>query len=355
MIIFHQQRVRRQLCILLAAAAWLTIHTTTTLADEVGTFTVVKGSVDSLRELANAPIPAQVGLGILMDDVIRTKHRSRTRLKLIDNSVLNMGQDYMMKIDQYVFNADKKIRKGVIMAMRGKVRATVAKMKHQSADSTFEIRTPTAIAAARGTEFIVNVDSSLRSDIIVLDGIVEVRNRNPDIHGNVLVKAGQYTKVTFDQPPSVPEPMPTAQIQMLIRDTTPDSGGTTSSAAAQQLSAQSATTSKKQTAAAATTTVAKNHSSTSAIATQAGKHPLTQPIAAQQTQQSASPVATLADITPVPPPPPLMLTQPLQPTPPALQNVAPSATSTPPAVAQPAVTQLAPSLLTVPVTITFAP
>ena len=188
-------------------------------AAPVGHFTIVKGSVEILRKQTNAPIAAQVDMEVLMRDGIRTNHRSRTQLKLIDDSVLNMGPDYMMEINEYIFDAKKQVRKGVINVLRGKIRATVAKIGGGK-DSQFEIHTPTAIAAARGTEFIVYVNSSHESEIIVTEGTVAVKNKDSSIKGEVLVGAGQQTRVMPGRSPTAPVDLPPAQIQRIINDTT---------------------------------------------------------------------------------------------------------------------------------------
>ena len=203
-------------------------------ADEVGKFTVVSGSVDALREAAAAPIPAQVGMGSFMKDVIRTKHRSRTQLRFIDNSTLNMGPDYMVEIKEYIFDADRKVRSGVLHALRGTMRATVAKVGN-NAKSRFEVETPTAIAAARGTDFIVNIISSRITEIIVLEGVVAVRNIDPAITGEVLVRAGQRTLVVRGQPPTLPAFIAPEYAQLLINETNPDSAASPSQAGLRSL------------------------------------------------------------------------------------------------------------------------
>jgi len=206
-----------------------TIH-----ADEVGNFTVVSGLVDALREKAETPIPAQVGMGSFMRDIIRTKHRSRTQLRFIDDSTLNMGPDYMVEIKEYLFDADRKVRSGVLHSLRGTMRATVAKVG-DDIQSRFEVETPTAIAAVRGTDFIVNIISSLVTEIIVLEGVVAVRNIDPAIKGEVLVKAGQRTRVVRGQSPTLPAYFAPEYAQLLINETTPGSTAPSAQAGLQSL------------------------------------------------------------------------------------------------------------------------
>jgi ferric-dicitrate binding protein FerR (iron transport regulator) len=65
----------------------------------------------------------------------------------------------------------------------------------------FTIKTPTAIAGVRGTEFDVAVDEEGQSTVHVLDGVVSVLN---DL-GEVLAEAGQMTQVLRDVIPGAPE------------------------------------------------------------------------------------------------------------------------------------------------------
>jgi len=186
-------------------------------ANQVGKFTVVAGSVDALREQQDAPIAAEIGMNTYMQDVVRTKHRSRTQLKFVDDSVLNMGSDYMVKIKEYVYDEDNGIRRAILSSLRGTMRATVSKF---GGDSTFEVETPTAVASVRGTDFIVKVNSSMETEIIVLEGAVQVRNIDPLIRGQVIVRAGQKTRVSKAKAPSFPSYVPAQMQETLIAQTT---------------------------------------------------------------------------------------------------------------------------------------
>ncbi len=190
-------------------------------ANNVGKFTVVAGSVDALREQQDAPIAAKVGMDTFIQDIVRTKHRSRTQLKFVDDSVLNMGSDYMVKIKEYVYDEDNGIRKAILSSLRGTMRATVSKF---GGDSTFEVETPTAVASVRGTDFIV-ISSSMETEVIVLEGAVRVRNIDPKITGQVMVRAGQRTRVARAKAPSSPSYVPAQMQEALIAETTPIATG----------------------------------------------------------------------------------------------------------------------------------
>jgi len=190
-------------------------------ANPVGNFTVVKGRVDASRADSATALQAEVGMDSFMKDVIRTRHRSRTQLEFVDTSLLNMGQDFIVEINEYLFDATKKVRKGVLRSLRGTVRATIAKVG-DGKNSSFEVETPTAVAAARGTDFIVIVHSSEETEVVVLEGVVAVRNIDHTVGSEVLVKAGERTIVRKKQRPTPPALYLEKYAQLLVRRTTPD-------------------------------------------------------------------------------------------------------------------------------------
>jgi len=243
---------------------------------KVGSFTVVAGSVDALREQQDAPVAAEIGMDTFLNDVVRTKHRSRTQLHFVDDSVLNMGPDFMVKIKEYVYDEENGVRKAILSSLRGTVRATVAKLG-ADADSVFEIETPTAVASVRGTDFIVRVNSLGMTEVIVLEGAVAVRNVNPKIVGTVMVTAGKQTSVPKNSPPSPPVVTPVAMQKVLIAATTPSAGG------------QGSTTGS---------TLGK----TSAQASQ-GSGGSQQPPAGSPSQPAPPPQAARVPVAPPPPPP----------------------------------------------------
>ncbi|MFQ5355162.1 MAG: FecR domain-containing protein [Mariprofundaceae bacterium] len=189
-------------------------------ANKVGNFTVVSGAVDALREQQDAPIAAEIGMDAFLQDVVRTKRRSRTRLKFLDDSVLNMGANHMVKVKEFVYDEDNGVRKAVLSSLRGTVRATVSKMGGDG-DSLFEVESPTAIASVRGTDFIVKINSLMETIIVVLEGAVMVRNIDPDVKGQVMVRAGQKTTVAKNKAPSLPAFVPAQMQEVLIAETTP--------------------------------------------------------------------------------------------------------------------------------------
>jgi len=68
----------------------------------------------------------------------------------------------------------------------------------------FAVITPTAICGIRGTQFLVNVDSEKATELVVLDGTVEVRSLSGE--RTVLIKAGHMIRVRKGE--DLPKPSP---------------------------------------------------------------------------------------------------------------------------------------------------
>jgi FecR protein len=85
----------------------------------------------------------------------------------------------------------------------GRIRALVN--KRTGGTVPFELGTPSAVIAVRGTQFDVEVNSHNVTEVDVVDGVVEVHGRNA-IGGSVLLEPGFSTRVGMDSGPEQPEP-----------------------------------------------------------------------------------------------------------------------------------------------------
>jgi hypothetical protein len=95
---------------------------------------------------------------------------------------------------------------GYFQLLLGRIRAMIT--KHTGGAPPFELGTPSAVIAVRGTQFEVEVNRQQETEVDVSQGVVEVTGRYS--HTSVLVRAGSSTRVGID---SVPEdPRPTAEM-----------------------------------------------------------------------------------------------------------------------------------------------
>src|SRR5689334_17784082 len=141
----------RKILILLAALGFAG----SALAADIGLVKVAKGSVQIQR--GSAKIPATVGTGLQLADVVITGADGSAGITFTDNSLVSVGPGSVFAIDKYRFDTtthagefEGNLRKGRLAAISGKmVKASPESMK---------IRTPSAIMGVRGTEFVVQVD-----------------------------------------------------------------------------------------------------------------------------------------------------------------------------------------------------
>ncbi len=85
----------------------------------------------------------------------------------------------------------------------GRVRAFIN--KRTGGAVPFELGTPSAVIAVRGTEFDVEVNPRNVTEVDVVDGLVEVYGRN-GTGGSVLLEPGFSTRVGMGSDPEQPEP-----------------------------------------------------------------------------------------------------------------------------------------------------
>jgi hypothetical protein len=85
----------------------------------------------------------------------------------------------------------------------GRIRALIS--KRTGGAVPFELGTPSAVIAVRGTQFDVEVNPRNVTEVDVVDGLVEVYGRNAT-GGSVLLEPGFSTRVGMDSGPEQPEP-----------------------------------------------------------------------------------------------------------------------------------------------------
>ncbi len=146
----------------------------TSFAEAVGTFKRVEGNVDILRASQSVPVAARVGDPVSLGDAIRTKRKSKAEVQFNDESVIQLAPESRIVIDEYSFRSNGSRERGVLSLLRGKVRSIVSKVKAAvvavgGGDSAFQIKTPTAIAGVKGTDFIVFYERGV-SGVIFIEG-----------------------------------------------------------------------------------------------------------------------------------------------------------------------------------------
>jgi hypothetical protein len=137
-----------------------------------------------------------VGTEVGEGDSIATGANSYVKLIRTDSSVIKLNQNTKFSIEQTQQGEEKG---SIFKVALGQLFMKV--FKEKGVAKKFLIKTPTAVAAVRGTEIDVNVDEAGGAIFTVLEGIVDVTNPL----GAVTLNLGQQTHVkSIAEPPAVP-------------------------------------------------------------------------------------------------------------------------------------------------------
>lgn len=195
--------------------------------DTHGIFMVVKGDIKVTSKDGKTE-PAKVGKKVFPGDAIAAGADSRAKVVMSDKNVLNVSPDSKIVIEKYENNgADKKNVE--LNVLYGKVRASV-EQKYDGEKSKFNIKTPSAVAGVRGTDFITGYNPTTKvSQVITFSGVVAVGTAGPNgsISNPVFVRPGQMTSTSAGQAPQAPTAVPTEELKTMNTDSVSanDAGG----------------------------------------------------------------------------------------------------------------------------------
>jgi hypothetical protein len=160
--------------------------------------------------------------GLAQGDQVRTLAGGRMKILLGDDSVLSLGESSQLKLDEAITG---EAPVSTFQLLFGRIRA-IATERYGAAGSRFEVKTPTAIAGVRGTEFFTQHDSDDEETLVV--GIVDTTDVRAAIDATgaraIQLGPGQSTRIRRGSYPSPPVVIPTDQLRGLI-DATATLGG----------------------------------------------------------------------------------------------------------------------------------
>ena len=145
-------------CLVMALPAWAQ----TVSKDAIGFFAAVAGQVQTTHVGRPAAIPAKLREAVFFKDLIETQATSRAKAMFQDDSILTVGENSRVEISEHVYDPANNQRSTVLKLTQGKARALVGKL-FAAAGSKFEIHTPTAVVAARGTYFVVWIEEGTKT------------------------------------------------------------------------------------------------------------------------------------------------------------------------------------------------
>lgn len=185
-----------------------------------GVLMVVKGDVQVER--AGTAQKAKVGMKVQEGDTLIAGADSRAKVVMVDKNVLNISPDSKIKIEKYVFNEAKDEKKVSLDVLYGKVRSSV-KQKYDGEKNTFNVKTPSAVAGVRGTDFVTQFSPVTNSTkIVTFEGQVMAGSGfdpSGKISNPVAVNPGQFTVASGGAPPAPPVEVPKSELANMSKET----------------------------------------------------------------------------------------------------------------------------------------
>ena len=159
----------------------LTIGTTTN-ANEIGEISELRGNGEVVRSQGDDKLLAELALGILSNDDVRTGN-GRMQVELVDDTVLKLTEHSNVIVDEYIFDPNPSKSKLALRMASGTASFLSGKLSRID-KKNISIKTPSADIAIRGTFFSTTVDELGRSLVILL----------PDANGN---SSGEISVTTW--------------------------------------------------------------------------------------------------------------------------------------------------------------
>lgn len=161
-------------------------------ANSVGHVIGLAGQVSVTRAVGGTIVTANSGMEIFLNDSVVTDIDGQLKMLLRDQSVLTVGPDSKLSINELLIGEDKQ-QQTTINLLSGWIRAVVGKTL--GGDSHYRVKTSVAVAGVRGTDFDVLIESPELTAVRCRDGEVLVQNIDPDVMGEILVQSNTYTVV----------------------------------------------------------------------------------------------------------------------------------------------------------------
>jgi hypothetical protein len=164
--------------------------------------TAIQGSAELIRADGSTLADPAPGTPVALGDVLSAGPDSSIAVEFADGSVLTLHSASEMRFDHLSAHGETGMVDTRVRLLDGRLDTRVRPAVGPG--SRFEIQTPSAISAVRGTQYrAAVVDAGEASNIEVLEGKVQVSGERK----RRLIPAGFGTRVAVGQPPAPPRPL----------------------------------------------------------------------------------------------------------------------------------------------------
>jgi len=197
------------------AALWAAPPPKTTppaAAQKAGNITALLPVARIVRGAGRATVTSEAKKGddLVWQDLVKTEKGGRARITLADQSILSLGSQAELRIVKH----DARSQQTALQLGYGRVRAQVTALTRDG--SSFELRTPTAVAGVIGTDFASTAGIGF-SDFACIFGTTKIKSTEGPSEEQC--SAGDFVHV--EKGKMEKKPLTQQMIQEVIRDTTP--------------------------------------------------------------------------------------------------------------------------------------
>ncbi len=107
------------------------------------------------------------GSKIFFGDTIISKSKSNAQILFLDQTVLTLGEETELTIDEFVYDPNSKDGSFVSTVKTGTVKFITGQISKKNPDN-LEVKVPAGTLGARGTEFVVLSESNNESTVVLL-------------------------------------------------------------------------------------------------------------------------------------------------------------------------------------------
>ncbi|WP_210492541.1 FecR domain-containing protein [Microvirga antarctica] len=155
-----------------------------------GSIVAVKGGEELRFVREEAWRAAEIRQDVVGGDVLRTNALGNLAILFADRTQIRVGRNSTLSVNQVASSdagtTDLTLQSGTIWARAAR------------GGSGVDVKTPAAVAAIRGTDWSMSVDGSGKTGLVVLEGVVELKNAQ----GSVTVRQGEGAVASIGQAPT---------------------------------------------------------------------------------------------------------------------------------------------------------
>jgi len=196
--------IRVHVLVLLCIAGWAAATVAEETTPPIGRISFYVGDVRLRGKDATTWDAVKLEQPLRQSDVLRTGGESRAELLFQDGSLVRMGEQSMLDLEE--FQIEENRIQGKLQILFGRIWSNLRKVGQRS----FEVQSPTAVMAVRGTTFRADAHRDSTFQMWVYEGKVDVNRRisvTPEARSEPGVKPQTESEPGREKVPG-PQPVP---------------------------------------------------------------------------------------------------------------------------------------------------